>query len=361
MHTALLALMSLFSKVQEERRCNHRRQVGHVAVVGATHGNERMGLVVVDELRRLPPQCSFELTALVSNEEAVEATGTGAGLRYVDQDLNRCFCLKDLYDPAAPAASEARRARVIDGLLGPKRSASPRCDLILDLHSTTSNTGVLLCLHPRDTFALQLAAHLSSLDPSIRVALWPDDDDVPLLPTCARSGLTIEVGACAHSTVVFSLLARTRRLVLDALAYVELHNACVSPPEGAPAGARRAVSLPVYTRAHTLDYPRTDGRVSAFIHPALQGVRELCEPLSPSSAVFARLNGSALLLAEVLPGAARGEGREAEPLWPMFVNEAAYVEKNIALVLASRSEREVSFWAHGPEEAAQSMPATAGE
>lgn len=331
------------TSVQEERRCNHNRPIGHVAVVGATHGNERMGLAIVEELIRTPPPCPFKLTALVGNEEAVAATGTGAGLRYVDTDLNRCFLLKDLADPAVPEASEARRARVIDAKLGPKSSPHPQCDLILDLHSTTSNTGVLLCLHPRDTFAMQLAAHLASLDPTIRVALWPDDDDVALLPTISRSGLTVEVGACAHSTIVFSLLARMRQVVRDALDYVELHNACITAGSAGVAGSRREVSLPLYKRAYTLDYPRTDGRLSAFIHPALQGVRELCEPLSPDSPIFALLDGTERPLSAVLP-----ELEPGEQLWPMFVNEAAYVEKNVALVLASRTERDVAFWARGP-------------
>lgn len=334
-------MVSTWASVQEERRSTHKRPIGHVAVVGATHGNERMGLVVVDELIRTPPPCQFKLTAIVGNEEAVAATGTGAGLRYVDTDLNRCFLIKDLADPAVPEASEARRARVIDGLLGPKSSPNPQCDLVLDLHSTTSNTGVLLCLHPRDTFAMQLAAHLASLDPTIKVALWPDEDDVALLPTVSRSGLTIEVGACAHSTIVFTLLARTRQIVRDALAYVELHNACIASAD--VAGSRREVSLPLYKRAYTLDYPQTDGKLSAFIHPALQGVRELCEPLSPDSPIFALLDGSERSLSAVLP-----ELEAGEELWPMFVNEAAYVEKNVALVLASRSECDVAYWVRGP-------------
>ncbi|KAG8469024.1 hypothetical protein KFE25_007542 [Diacronema lutheri] len=340
------SLVMSTARLQEERRTNHKQPIGHVAVVGATHGNERMGLVIVDELRRAPPTCAFELSVLVGNEAAVVATGTGAGLRYVDTDLNRCFALDDLAREGVPDASEERRARELDRLLGPKRSAQPRCDLILDLHSTTSNTGVLLCLHPRDTFALELAAHLTSLDPTIRVALWPDTDDVALLPTIARSGLTIEVGACAHSTVVYSLLVRMRQVVLDALAYVELHNACLraggSGGAGGDAGERRQSELSLYKRAYTLDYPRTDGRVSAFIHPMLQGVRELVEPLQLSAPIFASLDGSVARLSAVLPAL-----EEGEELFPMFVNEAAYVEKDVALILASRERREVAFWARG--------------
>jgi aspartoacylase len=327
----------------DERRCNPSRPVGHVAVVGATHGNERMGLIVVEDLRRAPPKCSFELSTLVGNEDAVRARGTGAGRRYIDCDLNRCFLLKDLTGKGVPEAVEGRRAREIDWLLGPKSGANPRCDLILDLHSTTANTGVLLCLHPRDAFAMQLAAHLRSLEPSIRVGLWPDEDDVSLLPTVARSGLTIEVGACAHSTVVFELLAKMRKVVHDALSYIDLHNACVGAAAGAEPAERCATELPVHYRAYSLDYPKdSKGAISAFIHPALQGVAELVEPLKPSSLIFAALDGTETDLATAMPELG---DEEEEEVFPMFCNEAAYYEKGVAVVLAKRRLEPVQYWA----------------
>ena len=60
------------------------------------------------------------------------------------------------------ASVEERRAREVDKLLGPKKSAEPVADFIFDLHNTTSITGTLLCFHPDDEFALRLAAHLHS-------------------------------------------------------------------------------------------------------------------------------------------------------------------------------------------------------
>ena len=48
---------------------------------------------------------------------------------------------------------EHRRARELNALLGPKRSADPRTDFIIDLHNTTAQTGVALMLAPDDSFA----------------------------------------------------------------------------------------------------------------------------------------------------------------------------------------------------------------
>ena len=36
---------------------------------------------------------------------------------------------------------EHRRARELNELLGPKRSANPRADFVIDLHNTTAATG----------------------------------------------------------------------------------------------------------------------------------------------------------------------------------------------------------------------------
>jgi len=335
-----------FSMTVDERRCNPTSPLSHVAIVGGTHGNERMGLALLKEWQATPPKSTFQLSLVLANEKAAEATGTGAGRRYVDVDLNRCFALTDLTREGVPEAGEERRAREIDALLGPKSSPNPKCDLILDLHSTTANTGVLLCVHPKDTFALQLAAHLTSLDPEVRIALWPNVDDVPLLPTVARSGMTVEVGPCAHSTVVSTLLHKTRKLILDALAYVELHNKCCADPGAA---LKTNIPLSTYARVHTLDYPQRNGDIAAYIHPALQGVRELDVPLKESDAVFEGTDGSSITLREALAMNAPSPHVTEQPLYPMFVNEAAYYEKGIAFMVAHRRVEDVTVWKDPPQ------------
>lgn len=336
---SLASVMALAALNDDSRRCNPTRPLRHVAVVGGTHGNERMGVVIVDEIRRTKQMdFPFELTLMHGNEEAIKAHGTGAGRRYIDKDLNRCFLLEDLSRTGVSDAYEERRAKELNKLLGPKSSQDPRCDLILDLHSTTANTGILLCLHPQDTFALQLAAHLMTLDETVRVALWPDGGDVALLPTIARSGLTVEVGPCAHSTVDSHLLHRTKKLILDALAYVELHNGrCQRVSEG-PAAEKE---VPVHFTVRGLDYPRdeTGERILGFIHPNLQGMPELREPLTATTAVFEMLDGSARTLGDLVQAHTL-----EEDVFPLFVNEAAYYEKNVALMLARRTMRTVSVW-----------------
>ena len=269
------------------RRIKPDEKVRTVAIVGGTHGNERIGVHLIehfaasgeDPLAGAPVRgCaavqrgSFETKLLVGNPAAVVRKGTGAGTRYVDEDLNRCFLASSLYGLAQEEAAstiEAGRARTVDAALGPKCSPNPAADFILDLHNTTSNTGTLLCFHPDDEFALRVAAHLHHHDPAIRMCLWPGGDRA-LLPTVGRGGMTVEVGPLAHSTVDAKLLQHTMQLIHRVLDFIDDHNTrldCGSSPSPLP--DRR--TLPLFQGVGKLDYPRdAAGRPTGFVHPSLQ-------------------------------------------------------------------------------------------
>ena len=205
-------------RTYERSKPNLSNQVKNVAIVGGTHGNELHGIYFVDEFNS--PEVALEtkkafptidLRCVLANPAAMKAIGTGAGRRYCDMDLNRCFLIKDLADPAMSASIEGQRAKELDALLGPKASQNPSTDLIFDIHSSTSNTGILLCCHPDDKFAWQVCAFLQSKHPDISACLWADGE-VPLLPSLARSGMTVEVGPMAHSTANSALYHRTKQV-----------------------------------------------------------------------------------------------------------------------------------------------------
>ena len=207
--------------------------VVNVAVVGGTHGNELHGVYMVRELNSEPTASqlradfpSLRVQALIGNPAAVAAVGTGAGRRYVDVDLNRCFLAKDLADTTIGTV-EGRRARELDAILGPKSSVEPKCDFIFDLHSTTSNTDILLTAHPDDLLAREVVAYLYCRDKSINFALW-SDGDAPFLASLSKSGLVVEIGPIAHSTANTALYHRTKTLIQDALAYINTLNTDMS-------------------------------------------------------------------------------------------------------------------------------------
>ena len=230
----LLALIVCCFSSQAVMTSAKERYVGggickNVCVVGATHGNELHGVYFVDEFNHpdvsnemKEKYPSIDLKSIIANPYAVMAAGTGAGLRYCEVDLNRCFLVKDLLDPSITTI-EGLRAKEIDRELGPKISPNPRTDFIFDIHSSTSNTGILLCCHPDDTFAWQLVAYLQHKYPKeITACLW-SEGEVPLLPSVSRSGMTVEVGPIAHSTANSALYHRTKDILKAGIATTYSH------------------------------------------------------------------------------------------------------------------------------------------
>ena len=59
--------------------------------------------------------------------------------------MNRCFGAEDLA-AATSNTLEDVRARELDAELGPKASWKPKTDFIIDLHNTTSNSGIALMM-----------------------------------------------------------------------------------------------------------------------------------------------------------------------------------------------------------------------
>ena len=106
-----------------------------IVVVGGTHGNEYTGVWLVKELAHTN---TMDVETYLSNVAAV-----AANRRFVDEDLNRCFSREKLDAAASASTVEAARSLEIDRTLGPKGS-SEAADLIVDLHTTTSNMGITM-------------------------------------------------------------------------------------------------------------------------------------------------------------------------------------------------------------------------
>ena len=304
-----------------------------VAITGGTHGNERNGVELARHLASNPALAarpSFTTTVLLTNTAAIDAN-----TRYVEEDLNRCFYLKDLADESNVGTIEARRAKEINAALGPKGSAEAT-DYVLDLHNTTANTGTAIMISPTDELSHEVAAYLCSLDPSVRVCNWTKGAaDYALLPTVGKHGMTFEVGPAPCGCVVGASYATSLRLVGAALDYLHAHNLATAAPDAAP---RVEQTLDVFVNVGKRDYPRTaDGQLAAMVHPQLQDAdfRELRrgDPVFQTHALETIRFGDE-------PGADADHSADAaEALYPYFINEMAYYEKGIAFALATREQR----------------------
>jgi succinylglutamate desuccinylase len=286
-------------------------KIKRVAIVGGTHGNELTGVMLVKKFLRyaqLVQRQSFETVCLLANPRAIDQTR-----RYIDRDLNRCFDRHDLANPAL-TGYENILAKQLFACYG--SGGSEPVDVIFDLHSTTANMGTTIIPISNSPANLQLAAYLSSLDPSIHIYLGlHSEQNSPMLRSMAPVGCTIEVGAISQGVVNADILRSAERLVLAALDYVDNLN------QGVPMTIPTTVN--VYRAIEAIDYPRNgQNELTAMIHPDRQS--QDYQPVSLKDPLFLDLQGKTICY------------QEEQTVFPVFINEAAYYEKGIAMVLTKQ-------------------------
>lgn len=290
-------------------------QIERVAIVGGNHGNELTGVHLVKKFQKYPnliDRASFETLALLGNLKAIEQ-----GKRYIDKDLNRCFTNQGLQNPQL-SSYEDTRAKAIQHILQPQNQ--PFVDVIVDLHSTTANMGLSLIFCDMHPFLLRLGAYLSSTNPMVKVFVNQQSREGGFLRSLCELGFVIEVGAVAQNILNAELFQQTEQLIYGILDYFEGYNQGNIPQTNS--------TLTFYQYIKSVDYPRSDsGDIQAMIHPHLQ-FRDY-EPLNPDDPMFLTFEGKNILY------------QEESTVYPIFINEAAYYEKGIAMHLSQKQQKVV--------------------
>jgi succinylglutamate desuccinylase len=169
--------------------------------------------------------------------------------------------------------------------------------------------------------------------------------DVPFLPSVARSGLTLEVGAVAHSTATAKVMSQMLSTIKQIVNFLELRNSVIDEKRDSPNGdqakrtktfVEKSVQLSVARRSGYVDFPRDrEGNLNGFIHSSLQGIQELADEsrLVEGQPLFVAADGETVV--ETFQAAKAGLTADdvKAGVFPMFVNEAAYYEKGIAMML----------------------------
>jgi succinylglutamate desuccinylase len=292
------------------------KQIQRVAIVGGTHGNELTGVYLAKKLLanpQLASRSSFATEVLLANPEAIQLNR-----RYVDRDLNRCFDNEDLNNFNL-SEYEHGLARELAARLGPKEN--PQADVIFDLHSTTSNMGLSLLLSSYEAFNFQFAAYLMTLFPQVRVSCGLQcSQEAPMLRSLSPLGCTVEVGAVPQGVVNADLLMETEAIVFGALDFVDRFNQGTLP--------ELPSKIVYYQAIEAVDFPRdVQGELIGMIHPALQG--QDFQALNPSDPIFLLFDGEVVVF--------KGD----RTVYPVFINEAAYYEKGVAMVLTEKRERQL--------------------
>lgn len=290
-------------------------QINRVVIVGGNHGNEFTGIYLVKKFHNHPDlvhRSSFETLSLLGNPQAIAAR-----VRYVDKDLNRCFV--QLSNEDKPANYEELRAQEIQTILKPKIPDIE--DVIIDLHTTTSNMGLCIILGNRHPILLELAAVLNAINPLVKVYLHEQPKGSGFLRSLSDLGFALEVGPVPQSILNAELFQQTEQLIYTSLDYFENYNLGKN--------LLKNNTLTVYRSIGVIDYPRSeDGEIQGMIHPQLQ-FRDY-EPLYPGEPMFMTFSGEEIVY----------KGNDI--VYPIFINEAAYYEKGIAMHISQKELIEIS-------------------
>ena len=326
------------SELREDIEANRHGEAdaaggGPVLVVAGTHGNERNAVWLLERWRRNPGllnSAGIDLVMTLGNPAAV-----AANRRYLERDLNRSFQPALLNDPGNQE-QEVRRALELLAQWGP--AGSQPCPVVFDLHSTTAAMGNSLVVYGRRPADLALAAGLQDRLGLPVYVHEKDPHQCGYLVEQWPCGLVIEVGPVPQGVVTARICRQTQLALETALAL--LAEARWGP-------LRLPQQLVVHRHLRSLDVPRAaNGEACALIHP-LRHDRDW-QPLRPGDPLFLSDSGDTIPW-EPQPG-------DPPTVWPVFINEAAYEEKGIALSLTQREQWPASLtWSRELERKAKGL------
>ncbi|MCF0216961.1 MAG: aspartoacylase [Fibrobacteraceae bacterium] len=301
-------------------------KINTIVVSGGTHGNELTGVRLVSKWQN-NPECynnlcpSAKVDLVLANPEAVRLNR-----RYVDHDLNRAFSKVCLETSEDSKLYEFRRAKELNALYGSfcgKKNVDPKVDLLLDIHNTGSNMGMCLILSDRDPFAMRASATLAQEFNNVRIYLQPEErSQSPYFGTIARADICIEIGPQHHGTLNALIFEDSEKLVKRCLELVEEWNR-------GELQKRSPIKVDVYTQYQDIGYPKPQGffgttAISAMIHPDLYGM-DFCR-LEDGDNLFRTFDGKDI------------QYHGKSPVYPIFISEPAYYEKDIAMSLTTKTE-----------------------
>ncbi|MFM2486262.1 aspartoacylase [Celerinatantimonas yamalensis] len=288
-------------------------QIKSVAIVGGTHGNEFSGIYLLKKWQQHPEKIareSLSISTLLANPKAFEATK-----RYLDADLNRQFRTDLLTDPTL-GNYEQSRAKAISLYLGHKET--PNFDFVLDLHNTTSNMGPCLLLVQQHPMYNLMAGYVKLKMPEVNISRDEDHksrDEHHLLATMGKFGVIVEVGPQPQGCLRHDILEWMETLTGHILDFLELYNHDQLPqlPE----------SVEAYRFLSEVSVPLDEhGERAAMVHKDLED--NDFKPLKKGDPMYITFDDEVILY--------QGE----QTVYPNFINEAAYYDKNLAMSLSEK-------------------------
>ena len=274
----------------------------NVLIVSGTHGNEINPIWAVEKFKK---SINFKnndsnLKFILGNPEACEK-----GLRYIDADLNRSFNVKrTIFNENC---SEIRRADFLLRNFG--INGENPCQIAIDLHTTTSSMGTSIVMYGRRQKDFYLAAVLQNKF-GLPIYLHENDKNQNgFLVESWPSGLVIEIGPVAQNHYDPLIVGRFL-VILNFLRdlFLDFETIKINLP----------YEVTVFVHQFSIDYPRDESsQINALIHP--QRINQDWCVMKPGEPLFQNMSGDSILY------------KGFEPTYPVFIGEAAYKEKKIAM------------------------------
>lgn len=326
-----------------------------IVVVGGTHGNEYTGVFVSKALeRRLErenPYQTFQLSTIIANPEAHMQNK-----RFVDHDLNREFSHKAFEERNESGSNtvESQRAAELNELLGPKFSnesevcASPKTDLLIDLHTTTSNMGTTLIVAQGDPLTTKAAAYVmlkcrKENKISILMHTHKDQHSRPHLSSIAPHCFSIEAGPVPQGVLRHDIVENTQEALDATLEFMERYNA--NPQEvdeelrqAFPSGRITCyVSAPSQRKGEISSKiawpsdPENPNFPAWMVHKSVQD-QDFAE-ISTGDPLFVDLDGNTIPY----------DGSHGSPVTLLFINEGGYYYASSGTGISVAHRREFLF------------------
>lgn len=303
----------------------------------------------------------LQIATLVANTEAHIQNK-----RFVDTDLNRQFTYEALQQQSSTGV-EAQRAKEINQLLGPKhfdddddndssRSRSSEeeqeqqqqkaadSDVIIDLHTTTTNMGITLIVGEGNKVMTQCAAYIrakvldNDSDVNILMHTHKRQKDRPHLSSIAKCPLSIEVGPVPQGVLRHDMVEKTQAALELAFEFLDKSYCCTGSivtndddekaakdelqkflkeyyPDGKVPCYRSAPSQREGEMSSKIPWPcdpDNENFPAWMVHKDLQD-QDFCE-LAVGDPLFVDLDGNVIAY----------DGSHGSPVRLMFVNEGGY-------------------------------------
>ncbi len=166
---------------------------------------------------------------------------------------------------------------------------------------------------------ITLGSHLINISPLIKVCFRPPTPDGGFLRSLSELGFTLEVGPVPQGILNAQLFQQTAKIIYAILDFFENYNQGKISINQKSNGKK----LNVYEFMSTVDYPRNEsGDLQGMIHPQLE--YKDYQPLNFGDAIFLTFDNQEIFY----------QGKST--VYPVFINEAAYYEKGIAMHLTQK-------------------------